>query len=848
MACHGEEGKKIKGGLDMRTRETLLKGGDEFGDKVLVPGDPPNSQLYLVTTRTVEDYEMPPKEADKLSQEETWIIRNWIKAGAPWPDDERVSQIQKQYAKGEQVTTSKALNEDWQTRRYESEKLWSYRPLKKITIPKTRHPIDHLISKKLAKANLTPAPPANSRELARRLSFGLTGLPPSPEDLTSFKEANEYATRLMATPHYGEHFAQHWLDVSRYADSAGFANDYYRPHAWRYRDYVVRAFNKDKPYPDFVREQIAGDEISSRSPESLIATGFLRMGPWEQTGMSVFKETRQFWLDDVTDSVGQTFLAHPMQCAKCHDHKFDPVPTRDYYRMMAIFSTTQFAEYKVTFLENENLNHFESSHDLVIKKINGYEKQRSALEQKMQANRKDETGEAKIGDNGLDPGDEASNARILKNISRHKIEADRTKPRVHGVFTGKTVKKKNISGLIEPVAKPWDGPGYIEKDTILTGGNIYAPGDPVKPGALSAAESLGKMNPSSFPDGRGKRRLALANWIVDEANPLTARVIVNRVWSWHFGKAIAGNPNNFGGTGAIPTHPELLDYLSLWFIENGWSIKKLNHLIISSDTYQRSSYHPSPHLVKKLDPSQALYSTFKPRRLTAEELRDAMLVASGELNREIGGLSARPDINLEVARQPLQIMGGSASVYESDPTPGQRNRRSLYAEKLRGLRDPFFETFNQPGSTNSCEIRETSTVAPQALTLINSQEMHDRALAFAHRLLKETQDDKQVIKRAFQLALGRAPTPKETLIFLEAWRTATSDESKLSPKNSPLPNFIMRTVRAEKTGEFYTFKEFLPASKLYKADLDRSQCNARIRGLSHLCLVIFNSNEFAYLN
>ncbi|MDB4792238.1 DUF1553 domain-containing protein, partial [Akkermansiaceae bacterium] len=319
-------------------------------------------------------------------------------------------------------------------------------------------------------------------------------------------------------------------------------------------------------------------------------------------------------------------------------------------------------------------------------------------------------------------------------------------------------------------------------------------------------------------------------------------------WSWHFGKAIAGNPNNFGGTGAIPTHPELLDYLSLWFIENGWSIKKLNHLIISSDTYQRSSYHPSPDLVKKLDPTQALYSTFKPRRLTAEELRDAMLIASGELNREIGGLSARPDINLEVARQPLQIMGGSASVYESDPTPDQRNRRSLYAEKLRGLRDPFFETFNQPGSTNSCEIRETSTVAPQALTLINSQEMHDRALAFAHRLAKETQDDKQVIKRAFQLALGRAPTPKEAFIFLEAWRTATSDESTLSPKNSLPPNSIMRTVRAEKTGEFYTFKEFLPVSKLYKADLDRSLCDARIRGFSHLCLVIFNSNEFAYLD
>jgi hypothetical protein len=848
MACHGEEGKKIKGGFDMRTRDSILKGGDEFEAQVLIPGAPSKSQLYLVTTRTVEDYEMPPKEADKLSEEETWLIRDWIQTGAPWPDEERVSEIQRLFAEGERVATSKALNEDWQTRRYKSEKLWSYRPLKKVSIPQGSNPIDHLISKKLAEVGLATAPPASPLELARRLSFGLTGLPPSPKDLAKFKDAEEYARQLMTTTHYGEHFAQHWLDVTRYADSAGFANDYYRPHAWRYRDYVVRSFNNDKPYPDFVREQIAGDEISSRSPESLIATGFLRMGPWEQTAMSVFKETRQFWLDDVTDSVGQTFLAHPMQCAKCHDHKFDPVPTRDYYRMMAVFSTTQFADHDVSFLAEENLNHFKSSHDLVMAKIDGYKKQRDILDKKMKSRRKKETGNAKVGDNGLDPGDEASNARMLKNMSRHYIEADRTKPRAHGVFTGKTVKKSSIKGHIKPATKPWNGPGFIEEDTIYTGGSVYTPGDPVKPGALSAAESLGEMKPSTFPANKGKRRLALANWIVDPVNPLTARVIVNRVWSWHFGKALAGNPNNFGGTGAVPTHPELLDYLAQWFVDNGWSIKKLNQLIISSETYQRSSRHPDPELLEKADPSQSLYSQFKPRRLTAEELRDAMLVASGELNHDIGGIAARPDINLEVARQPLQIMGGTASIYEPDPTPAQRNRRSLYAEKLRGLRDPFFETFNQPGSNDSCELRETSTVAPQALTLINSQEMLDRSLAFAHRLIKESKDEKQIIKRAFQIALGRVPTRKETSSFLDAWKKGTSDEDELKPIPISLPNSIKRTVRAEKTGEFYTFEEFLPVSRVYQPDLERSKSDARTRGLAHLCLVIFNSNEFAYLD
>ncbi|MBA3845454.1 MAG: DUF1549 domain-containing protein, partial [Planctomycetes bacterium] len=279
----------IKGDFDMRTREAMLKGGEYFADEVLIPGTGEQSYLYLTTTRSEEDYEMPPKEADQLSEEQQWLIRDWITAGAPWPDDQRVAMIQKKFAEGEQVATSKALSEDWQNRRYEAEKLWAYRPLDPGKVPDGMHPVDFFIDAKLSAAKLAPAPAADGQQLARRMSFGFTGLPPTPEDVEKFSNAyakdpddavRDYADRLMATPHYGEQFAQHWLDVSRYADTAGFANDYARPNAWRYRDYVVRAFNDDKPYDDFVREQIAGDEIdASDAAAQVVALADLLAAP-----------------------------------------------------------------------------------------------------------------------------------------------------------------------------------------------------------------------------------------------------------------------------------------------------------------------------------------------------------------------------------------------------------------------------------------------------------------------------------------------------------------------------------------------------------------------------------------
>lgn len=867
LACHGADPGDLKGGLDLRSRESLVRGGDSFESDIVIEGDGEHSMLYVTTTRKEDGYEMPPKEADGLSLEQQWWLRDWINGGLPWPDEQRVKRIQTAYAEGEQVPVSRALSGEWQDRRYEPEKLWAYRPIVPVATSNQVHPVDYFVDQQLAEAKLTPAPQADAIALVRRMSFGLTGLPPAPEAVHRFTLEYEsdpqaaiasFADRLMASSHYGEHFGWHWLDVARYADTAGFANDYSRPNAWRYRDYVVRAFNDDKPYNEFVREQLAGDEIVADSPanledsprvsERLIATGFLRMGPWEQTGMSVFKETRGQWLDDVTDTVGQAFLAHSMSCCKCHDHKFDPIPTRDYYRLMAVFSTTQFAERDAPFLPEENQSGFDASDDWVNAKIAGYEEQQKPLLAKIAKLKKQETTAAKVGDNGLDPGDEASSARMKKNITRHGIERDRTQPFALSVYTGKTIHRNNVVGRTEMPENRW-AKGELEQDAIRIGGNVHAIGDPVQPGALSAAESLGGMPKTEFPAGKGKRRLALANWIVHPDNPLTARVIVNRVWSWHFGKGIAANPNNFGGTGGLPTHPELLDYLAHWFVENGWSVKKLNRLIVTSATYRRASQHADKVRLAEIDPLGKLYATFSPRRLTAEELRDAMLTVSGEINLTLGGIPCRPDINPEVAFQPRQIMGGTASVYEPDPLPMQRNRRTIYAERIRGVRDPFLETFNQPGPDKSCELRETSIVAPQALTLINSQEVLDRSIALANLLLGEDlPTDEATLSRAFLLVLGRKPNAQELEACVDHWKAASREEAAKTYLSTEFPDQITRTVMAEKTGQPYSFVEIMPAFRTYQPDLQPADVDAKTRGLALVCRVLLNTNEFCYLD
>lgn len=465
----------------------------------------------------------------------------------------------------------------------------------------------------------------------------------------------------------------------------------------------------------------------------------------------------------------------------------------------------------------------------------------------MKQGREADDGAIKTGDNGLSAGDEASLTLMNKNIARHRWELDRTRPIAFTVFTGNTVSRKSVGSRLRRPADPW-GAGSMPADAILNGGDVGAAGEPVAPAALSAAETLGGMSGIDFPAGRGARRRALAEWVTSPDKPLTARVIVNRVWAWHFGRGLAGNPNNFGATGKKPTHPRLLDYLADRFMRDGWSIKSLNRLIVTSATYRRSSAHPEPRSLAELDPLGEAYATFTPRRLAAEELRDAMLVVSGELNRAVGGIPARPDINLEVAFQPRRVMGSTASVYEPDPLPERRNRRSVYAERVRGVRDPFLETFNQPGFGKSCELRETSIVSPQALTLMNATEVYDRALAFADRVAEVSATDEDAIETMFRLAFGRRPGEREIALCMERWRAATAEETQRAPV-TPVPGpELRRTTIAEKTGEPYSFVETLPAYADYVPDLRAEEVGPRTRGLAHVALVIFNSNEFAHLD
>jgi len=633
--------------------------------------------------------------------------------------------------------------------------------------------------------------------------------------------------RLLDSPHYGERMAQHWLDVTRYADSSGFANDYERGNAWRYRDYVVRVFNRDKPYDEFVSEQIAGDEIDPADPEKIIATGFLRMGPWELTGMEVAKVARQRFLDDVVNGVGETFLAHSLQCARCHDHKFDPVPTRDYYSIQAVFATTQLAERSAPFLPVENTSGFEerayleqtrAGFQTALAELDAVQLENAqswftangkdpakwnaaveaarggagAVDRKMGQNKRRDfpdlfgTARKTLMAQGVPESDfppklvgftpeQFGRERVArKGLERLKWEFDRYEPFALAVYDGRT---PIVTAVYAPTRLPADRmtAGELEESCIHTGGDPFAEGPKVNPGVLSV---LNSQSEARIPQSMEGRRKAFAEWVASPENPLTTRAIVNRIWMWHFDRPIAGNPNNFGSTGKKPTHPELLDWLAAVFVESGWSFKAMHRLIMSSAAYRRSSMHPDVTALREKDPLGTSYAAFKPRRLTAEELRDAMLSASGEMNSTLGGIPNRPEINLEAALQPRQVMGTFASAWVPNPKPEQRNRRSLYALKLRGLTDPAMEVFNAPAPDFSCERREASTVTPQVFALFDSKASLSRAIALAARVLKETKRDEEAIRRCFALVYSRPPKPQELEACLTHWREMQSLQSR----------------------------------------------------------------------
>jgi len=917
LSCHGRDEDKIKGGLDLRTRAETLFGGDSL-KPALVPGKPEESPLYLAVLRDHADWEaMPPKENDALTAEQRDYLRDWIAAGAPWPEAARAKEILATKDKwsvddGVEVPTSGGLAADWTHRRYKLENLWSYQPLKKPAVPVgsgsrlsalssqlSTNPIDAFLNQKLTAANLPPAPRADRRTLLRRVTFDLTGLPPTPEETAAFladpaPDRTAFANvvdRLLASPHYGERMAQHWLDVVRYADTAGFANDFARGNAWRYRDYVVRSFNADKPYDRFIQEQIAGDELFPDNAEALVATGFLRMGPWELTGMEVAKVARQRFLDDVTDSVGQTFLAHPLQCARCHDHKFDPVPTKDYYSIQAVFATTQMAERPAPFLPTENTAGFEEKKYLQ-QRGDHYRRELARLNEKLMAGARAWYAEKGIdpapfeklaveiaggkNDRGRDAGyaeirgalqkrdlpedqipprhvgfapEDYGHERIAqRGLERIRWELDRYEPIAFAAYSGRTPELKAVHNPLRMPAQRMTQ-GELEQTHILTGGDPFANGAPVAPGVLSAAALVGEMDAALavVPAEIEGRRAALARWIASPKNPLTARTYANRVWLWAFGQAIAGNPNNFGGNGKKPTHPELLDWLASALLENGWSTKDLQRVILASDAYARASAHPEPKLVAERDPDGTRYAVFKPRRLTAEELRDSFLAVSGELNRTLGGIPARPEMNREAALQPRQVMGTFAEAWQPSAKPEQRHRRTLYALKIRGQLDPFMEVFNAPSPDLSCEARDASTVTPQVFSLFNSEATLARATALAARVARETTSREAAVARAFALTFGRAPKAAETKASLAHWDAMTTRHRTVTVVKPDVPREIVREAVEENTGEKFTFVEPLEIAADFVPDLHPADVSPETRGLAELCLVLLNANEFAYV-
>jgi hypothetical protein len=764
---------------------------------------------------------------------------------------------------------------------------------------------------------VTPAPPADRRTLIRRATFDLTGLPPAPLDIAAFlddplPDSQAFAKvveRLLASPQYGEHWGRHWLDVVRYADSSGFANDYERGNTWRYRDYVIRSFNDDKPYDQFIIEQIAGDELFEqevenpkseiRNPKSelLIATGMLRMGPWELTGMEVAKIARQRFLDDVTDVVGQAFMSHTLQCARCHDHKFDPIPTRDYYSFQACFATTQLVERPAPFMPQENVSGFEEKQDLlkrraehlaVLKRLDAkslaavpawyaeHKLDRAAWDQAVaeamkgggakQGRRKEFTelfdgARGILGRRGVPESqypqkhlgfsvEDFGHERIArKGLERIRWEMERYEPVAFAVYSGRTPDMKAVTAPLKMPADPMTA-GELEETSILGGGDPFSPTQKVQPGVLSVITSLNPnqseiRNPKSEISGR---RLDLAKWIASPTNPLTTRSIVNRVWQWHFGKAIAGNPNNFGGSGKKPSQPELLDWLAQELVNKKWSLKEMHRLIMSSEAYRRSADHPDRKMLAEKDPEGVSCAVFQVRRMRAEEMRDAMLAASGELNLTMGGIPVRPEINLEAALQPRQVMGTFAAAWQPNPLPAQRHRRSVYALKIRGLADPFMEVFNEPSPEFSCEGRDASNVTPQVFSLFNSEATYDRAVALALRVQKEAGSDKaHAIALAHELTCGTPLAAESRDALLAHWATMKARHEKLVLASTPPPRSVVREAVEENTGEKFTFTERLHAYESFVPDKKMTDVDADTRGLAEVCLVLLNSNQFAFV-
>jgi hypothetical protein len=709
VQCHG--GAKLNNGLRVDRRDALIRGGDS--GPAIVPGRPDQS-LLIRAIRQVDDLKMPPAPAQRLSDTIVADFEHWIRDGAIWPKEDAASTWKA--ADGTQAVAS---------RRH-----WAFRSVVKSTPPEdlsgwSANAVDRFISQGLRSHGLQSADAAPKHVLLRRAYFDLIGLPPTPEDVRLFiaddspGAFDRVVDKLLASPQYGERWGRYWMDVARYADTAGDNADYPVPEAHLYRDYIIDSFNADKPYDQFLREQIAGDLLAKQNPERyaerVTATGFLALSRRYATAPY---ELWHLTLEDTIDTVGRACLGMTLRCARCHDHKFDPVPTADYYRLYGIFASTRFP--------------YAGSEELVSMKFG-----RRAFAP-------------------LVP-DRAATPRLV--AYRNEIDVDHKElARLESSRPGKGASASRLKSLqrrlrvLERSGTPDALPvAYAVSEGTVADANIQLHGEPGQPGAPVARGA-----PQFLPDFQGavptpneSGRLELADWIASPHNPLTARVMVNRIWQHHFGRGIVATPSNLGTRGSPPTHPELLDWLTASFIEHGWSIKWLHRVIMSSRTYQLASTGDSRN--EAADQSNRWYWRFERQRLDAEAIRDAMLEVAGTLDTARPGRHPFPDIADWTWTQHFPFKAAYPS-----------NHRSVYLMTQRLHRHPFLGLFDGPDTNTTTDVRSSSTVPLQALFLMNSQFMRETAAAFAERSCREAPAKRDRIRRMEQLAYNRLPTADET--------------------------------------------------------------------------------------
>ncbi|MFO0953998.1 MAG: DUF1553 domain-containing protein [Isosphaeraceae bacterium] len=733
--CHGPQ--KQRGGLRLDSREAVLAGG-ETGPAV-VPGKPEESLLIQAVHH--DGLEMPPK--GKLDGQVVAALESWVKMGAPWP----AAVTGKATARATRPRGSGFTAEDraW----------WAFQPVKEPAVPVSpddrwsRNPVDRFVRQRLTAAGLTPAPEASRETLARRAAFDVTGLPPSPKELDAFlndtaPDAYErYVDRLLASPRYGEHWARHWLDLVRYADSDGYRIDHYRPNAWLYRDYVVRSLNVDKPYDRFVSEQIAGDELFPGDPDALTATGYLRHTIYEYNN----RDVRGQWnviLNDLTDTTADVFLGLGLQCARCHDHKFDPILQKDYFRLQA-FLAPVLPRDDVAAATTSEVQAHEAAVAAFEAKAADLRREIAKIEAPYRAKARE--GAIKIFPEDIQamirkPAAERTPLeQQLAALAYRQVDFEYSRLDTH---VKDRKEKDRLLGLWKQLAamdknrpKPLPVPMTVS-DVGTEAPPVLIPkkgNEPVAPGFPTILEEgPAAIEPVSAASHSTGRRSALARWLTRPENPLSTRVIVNRVWQYHFGRGLASNASDFGRLGELPTHPELLDWLTAQFLKSGWTLKPLHRLILTSATYRQSSTHPQMSACRLKDPENLLYWHGSTRRLDAEQIRDATLAVTGELDTTAGGPGS----------------------------DGTVPRRSIYTRVMRNSRDPMLDVFDLPIFFSSAPSRDTTTTPLQSLFLINNQSMLLRARALADRLEREApSDDSARVTAAYRLAFGRKPTADE---------------------------------------------------------------------------------------